>query len=169
MLSPCVAHGCSIVPESHGEAPFASLSKINWPDVQKALFLDAVLSSIDLCVRLSFPISHWLNGCSFTGSLEIRLCAKSNFFLLNRFLLFPPYLQIIADLESCKNLQRMLPNPPPQAPLITPSVTALQRSLLGIHFHTLLVLTPASFPSSPGSRLKFLFHSRIQSVIPQQI
>ena len=109
---------------------FVSLSKINWPYVLMALFLDLIFCSIDLCVFVFFfpPISHWLHCCSFTGSLEIRLCAKSSFFLLNHFLLLTSYLEIILDWENCKNSTENAPKAFTQAPLtLTSYITTVQR------------------------------------------
>ena len=76
------------------------------------------------------PISHWLHCCSFTGSLEIRLCAKSSFFLLNHFLLLTSYLEIILDWENCKNSTENAPKPFTQAPLtLTSHITTVQRPI----------------------------------------
>lgn len=76
------------------------------------------------------PISHWLHCCSFTGSLEIRLCAKSSFFLLNHFLLLTSYLEIILDWENCKNSTENAPKPYTQAPLtLTSYITTVQRPI----------------------------------------
>ena len=88
-----------------------------------------ILFHWSLCLSF-FPISHWLDCCSFTGSLKLRLCAKSNFLLLNHFRHLTSCLEIILDLESCKNSTE---NPFTQAPLILTSyITTVKRSTLRI-------------------------------------
>ena len=90
-----------------------------------------ILFHWSLCFCFFFPpISHWLHCCSFTGSLEIRLCAKSSFFLLNHFLLLTSYLEIILDWENCKNSTENAPKAFTQAPLtLTSYITTVQRPI----------------------------------------
>ena len=70
-----------------------------------------ILFHWSLWVFLFPPVSHWLHCSSFTGSLEIRLCAKSSFFLLNHFLLSTSYLEITLDWENRRNSTGRAPKP----------------------------------------------------------